>query len=303
MNELLRIPVCLLPVVVFLIVLNLLDSYKLVSSRNVLTALAIGALAASASFLVNLAFVFSLGVDLPIVQRYLAPVTEELLKALGVIYLIKSHRVGFLVDAAIYGFAIGAGFALLENVYYLRSIPQASIFLWIVRGFGTGVLHGSTTAILAMLSKALSDRYAPGRIWVFVPGMALAIAIHSIFNHIPIHPLLMTIVILVSMPLLVVLVFARSEAATREWLGGSFDADVELLELIESGELPQTRIGQYLSALKNRFPGEVVADMLCLLQIQLELSVRAKGMLLAREAGIRLVHLGLEDGQADPTAP
>ena len=64
------------------------------------------------------------------------------------------------------------------------------------------------------------------------------------------------------------------------------DSDLELLESIVSGEALETRIGAYLHTLQARFPGEVVADMLCLLRIQAELAIRAKGLLLAREAGL-----------------
>lgn len=35
-------------------------------------------------------------------------------------------------------------------------------------------------------------------------------------------------------------------------------------------------------------PGPVVADIFCLLQLDLELAIRAKGMLLAREAGLEV---------------
>jgi hypothetical protein len=59
-----------------------------------------------------------------------------------------------------------------------------------------------------------------------------------------------------------------------------------VVETIASGEALETRIGQYLHSLKAHFPGEVVADMLCLLRIQAELAIRAKGLLLAREAGL-----------------
>jgi len=41
----------------------------------------------------------------------------------------------------------------------------------------------------------------------------------------------------------------------------------------------------YLQSLKERFRGEVVVDMLCLLRLHLELSLRAKGLLMMREAG------------------
>jgi hypothetical protein len=63
------------------------------------------------------------------------------------------------------------------------------------------------------------------------------------------------------------------------------DDELELLESILSGEVLATRIGTYLRSLLARFPGAAVADMLCLLRIHLELSIRAKGLLLARESG------------------
>ena len=66
-------------------------------------------------------------------------------------------------------------------------------------------------------------------------------------------------------------------------------AEVEALrEQIISGEISDTRIGRYLESLRAQFPGTVIADMLCLLRVHLELSIRAKGMLLAREAGLRI---------------
>ena len=49
-----------------------------------------------------------------------------------------------------------------------------------------------------------------------------------------------------------------------------------------------TRLGRYLQELRSRFPGPVVADMFCLMQLDLELAIRAKGMLMAREAGLEV---------------
>jgi hypothetical protein len=88
------------------------------------------------------------------------------------------------------------------------------------------------------------------------------------------------------LPLLVMVVFARSERKTREWVGDGLDLDVELLQLIKSSQFGNTRLGRYLKELRTRFPGPVVADMFCLLQLDLELSIRAKGLLMAREAGL-----------------
>ena len=67
------------------------------------------------------------------------------------------HRIGFLVDAAIYGFAVGAGFALAENLYYLHLAAEAGMGTWIVRGFGTALMHGGTTALFAVMGLARSS--------------------------------------------------------------------------------------------------------------------------------------------------
>jgi hypothetical protein len=94
--------------------------------------------------------------------------------------------------------------------------------------------------------------------------------------------------IVLLLPVLMSIVFARSEEATRRWLGVGFDTDRELLEMISSGQLAETRIGRYLQSLQTRFPGEVLADMVCMLRLRLELAVQAKGLLLMRETGFEI---------------
>jgi len=275
----------LLPVLLFLTGLLFLDSYKLVTRRAVLLTIAGGGLAAILAFGLNRAALDG-GLDPALVKRYLAPLIEESLKASIVVALIRAARVGFMVDAGIHGFAAGAGFALVENLYYAQTLGASSLAVWIVRGLGTAIMHGSTTAIVGILTKDLSDRHAGGVLRAAWPGLAIAIAIHSLFNHFLLDPMISSALLVLLMPLLVIAVFERSERATTAWLGTGLDSDVELLEMIGSGEIHQTHVGEYLESLKSRFPGPVVGDMLCYLQIYLELSLRAKGILIARAAGI-----------------
>ena len=47
-----------------------------------------------------------------------------------------------------------------------------------------------------------------------------------------------------------------------------------------------THFGRYLQQLRERTPGPIVADMFCLLRLELELAVQAKALLIAREAGV-----------------
>ena len=97
-------------------------------------------------------------IDLETFKRYFGPLVEELFKALVIVALVRMHRIGFLVDAAIFGFAVGTGFAIVENLYYQHLIPDAGIGTWIVRGFGTAIMHGGATAIFAVMGLAMLER-------------------------------------------------------------------------------------------------------------------------------------------------
>src|SRR5262245_50028139 len=166
-----------------------MDSFKLLSRRAVLQALLAGAVAALVGARLHGALIDAWPLSSAALSRYVAPLTEELLKAAWIVWLIRRQRVGFLVDAAILGFAVGTGFSLVENVEYLRAIAEPRMFLWVVRGFGTAVLHGATTAIFALVSKALADRRTEATLVGLVPGYLLAAALHSLFNHFVLPPM------------------------------------------------------------------------------------------------------------------
>jgi hypothetical protein len=71
-------------------------------------------------------------------------------------------------------------------------------------------------------------------------------------------------------------------------LSGKLDKDIEMIAMIASGEFKQTPQGAYLMSLTNAFPPEVRGDMLNLLHLTLEMSARAKGDLMRREAGLEV---------------
>lgn len=285
LQSLLHLTLGLLPVLCFLIALVSLDSFRLVRFRTVLLLLAAGAVAAGISLPVHRSIVAASGIERATLARYVAPLVEETLKATVVVYLIARRRVGFLVDAAITGFAVGAGFAALENIHFLMVLEQPRLGVWLVRGFGTAIMHGGVTASMAIISKSRADRRGRTSAWSYAPGWLLAVILHSVFNHFFLTPDLSTLVLLTVLPLVFVQVFRVSEKRTREWLGTGFDTDVELLQIINEGKVSESRVGEYLRTLQERFSPTTVADMICLLRLRLELSLRAKGILILREAG------------------
>jgi protease PrsW len=283
---LLRASIALVPVLLFLAALVHLDAYKLLRLRTMLALIAVGALAAGAGFLVNTWAYGHFSGDFATYSRYVSPWIEESLKAVVIVFLIRTRRVGLAVDAGIAGFAIGTGFALIENLYYLASRPDAALAVQVIRGFGTAIMHGGTTTVLAMISVTLSERRPHAGVQLLLPGLLAAVALHTGFNLLLVRPALAALAILVTLPLIIYLVFRHSERTLRAWLESDLDCNVQLLESINGGRFLDSNAGRYLQALRERFRGEDLADMLCCLRLHAELALRAKGILLLRESGL-----------------
>ncbi|HVR29223.1 MAG TPA: PrsW family glutamic-type intramembrane protease [Thermoanaerobaculia bacterium] len=280
--------VSLAPVLFFALALALLDGYQLIRLRTVGGLLLQGAAAAVAALVIHRLLLQHVAIDATQLARYVAPPLEELLKGVAVLILVRRHRVGFLVDASISGFAVGAGFAAVENLQYFHALGDPRLATWLVRGFGTAVMHGGATALFALCLKSLNDRHESAGAWIALPGFLIATVFHSAYNHAFLSPPMSMLLLLVVLPISFAIVFRASERATKRWLGVGFDTDTELLEALQSGRVSATRIGNYLSALEGRFSPAVLVDMVCLIRLHLELSIKAKGMLIAREHGFEL---------------
>ncbi len=85
------------------------------------------------------------------------------------------------------------------------------------------------------------------------------------------------------------LIFWYGERALKNWVGTKLDKDIDLLQMIATGKFSASRAGTYLRSLEQTFEPVVLGDMLCYLQISLELSAQAKGDLLRREMGFPVV--------------
>ena len=285
MNLVVHALVGLLPVCCFLGALVFLDSYKLIPMRWILGTIGMGCIAGILSYPVNVTVMDTFDVGFLTLTRYVAPFIEEFLKGIIIFVLIRRHRIGFPVDAAIFGFAVGAGFAIFENLYYLRAMPDLLLGTWIVRGFGTAIMHGGATAIFAIAAHTLMEQHPTRVVTALLPGFLVAVIAHSVYNHFFLMPIVNTLLVFASLPVLFTMVFQQSEKAVQHWLGIGFDADAEIIELINSGDFSTSKIGEYLHSLTEKFEGPVVVDMLCYLRLHKELAMRAKGLLMLREQG------------------
>ena len=206
------------PVLLFLVALVYMDSFKLVGVFGVLGVLGLGVLAAALSYLSSGVVMDFFHADFHEYSLYAAPIVEEGFKTVMMIWLFSRNRIGFMIDAAILGAAVGGGFALAENIYYAHVFPEANVATWLIRGLGTAVMHSGTTAIFAIVTEALREKREGLGLASAIPGFLFAISLHSIFNQFLDFPFASTAGIVIIVPLLLMIAVDKSEHEVHGWL-------------------------------------------------------------------------------------
>ena len=275
-----------LPVLVLLMALNLLDSYKLVRLNTIYMALLWGAVASGLSYLFNFCLNIIFDFEFSIYIKYIAPFVEEIFKEAFIYFLIKKHRIGFMIDGAIIGFSIGTSFAFLENIFYINELLTNNSFVWILRGFGTSIMHGGATAIVAIITMLYTSKKLKSTFKAILPGLLIGMLIHYFFNSFIISPLATSLITFVTVPIIIIITFNISESMLRKWLEIEFHTESELLLAIKHGKFSVTKAGEYFNSIKNRFSPEIIVDLLCYIQLYLELSIKAKAVLMLNELDI-----------------
>jgi protease PrsW len=282
---LLEAPIGLLPVLAFLATLLYFDSYRLVSFREMLQTLAAGVLLGGVAYYLNGYLLDLTGIGFDRYSHVVSPLVEESLKAAILILVFASNRIGFLIDAIVIGFAVGTGFSIFENIYYLYVFQDADVGVWIIRGFGTAIMHGGATAIFSALSQSFVERRGALNPIYFLPALLAAVVIHAAYNMLEATPMLAALAVLVGLPPLFFLIFTKSEHAVHQWLVDDYKSHEQLLSEINSGRFAHSEAGQFVIALSNKFDKAAVADMFEYLKLHTQLVLRIEALSLAREKG------------------
>lgn len=133
--------------------------------------------------------------DMQYVTTTITPITEELIKGLPILYcaiVITDERNTLIPNA----FAVGVGFALLENmIVMLQSLNEVTIPWALSRAFGSGMVHGLCTM---MVGYGIS--YVRKRRKLFACGtfafMSAAITYHAVYNVLVQSPIRMAGILL-----------------------------------------------------------------------------------------------------------
>ena len=108
------------------------------------------------------------------------PISEEILKAIPILFFVSilSPKKEAVFTAAM---AIGIGFAVLENAFYMLNDTSFNMVDAIVRAFGAGLMHGMCTLLVGVGILFVKKKRK-----LFVVGtfamLSTAITYHGIYN-------------------------------------------------------------------------------------------------------------------------
>lgn len=288
MDLLIQIFISVFPVLLFLLLMVKLDSFKLLAFKQILIAVLFGAISAGIALFLNIILQKVFNVSYNDYAISIGPLLEELLKTACVLYFVMRARVGFMIDGALIGFAVGASFAAVENILFIEMEPAVEYSILLVRGVGTAIMHAGVTAISAILAMYFVNKRDKAKINYGILGFLIATFLHVFFNNFYFSPINQAIFGIVAIPGLFVLIFRIYTKKLSKWMFNEFDSEIELLIKINRGEFAETDAGKYFLSIKDKFDEETVVDLYAYIITVTELSVTAKSSLMMNEADISL---------------
>ena len=196
------------------------------------------------------------GLDITPYSIYCRPSPRGTAEAVYHRLAARRNKVGVVVDAATYGFAVGTGFAFVEN---LRSAdtPETDDLDLDCSRIRHALIAPGTTAIRAMIARTLDTRAPTFRPALMLPArqsLGCCTLVLGSWSH-RCSPLRSSC----GVPLHRDVSFPEERAGDRSGSAG-FDTDQELLALMRAGEVADTPVGLYLKGLRTSFPPEVIVE-------------------------------------------
>lgn len=282
----------LVPVLVLLSVFVWLDAFALMSLREIGILLLLGSLGAFAAWPISGRMLDTLPIGFSLYSRFIAPLIEEAIKAAIIIALFRFNRIGYKLDAVISGFAIGAGFSVVENIFYLTIFPDYGTGTWLVRGFGTAIMHGTTLALLAAIAHEFAERetrsaasdYDFNLMW-FVPGYGVAVALHTAFNQFPNQPMVAMMGALVFAPIALIAILNFGTAEAQGWLASECAEHRAQIQALRKGLWPNGPAGDRIAKFAARLDEQSNARIRRYWELQAWLVAEAEETLMEEAAG------------------
>jgi RsiW-degrading membrane proteinase PrsW (M82 family) len=276
--------------IVFLYLVRWLDLYASGSFRGVLLCFGWGIVAFGLSLATNTFIASSVVKDLTVVLTIIGPIVEEIYKSLLLIYFVRRSDFTYFVDGAIYGFSIGIGFAVVENIFYLAGgAADQGLLVALGRVFSTSLMHGSATALVGIALGRQRFGHGMHRGLTSALGWVAAIALHITFNSVVRYQSgLAALIMLVGIGLgglaLVAVFIFWGLSEEKRWLRESLNLDVGVSEKESEVVQKMDNLDALLAPVAETFGPQKRKDVEAFLRLQAQLGLKVKVQALSTDS-------------------
>ena len=265
--------------VIFLFLLRRFDLYQTGQSRLNIVTLMGGIVAYYFAAQINPYLVNAGWATSDQVIRIWAPIVEEILKSIIIIYLVTRADFNYIVDGVLYGFGAGIGFAIIENVEYVTGNPEIALIVALARVFSTNLVHATGSGLIGTAwANQRGDK--SNRAWLIIlAGYAFSIFFHGLFNTLVsagTTPIAFAIVYGVVGIGLIYAVIHRGMTIQKRWVS-------EKLTIADRAGKEDTKaaskieaLDETLAPLKERFGQEKTDKVKEYISIQAEIGIKRK---------------------------
>ncbi len=267
----------------FLYLVKRLDFYQTGSLRFIAISMVWGVIAYLLAAQIRQAFQYQFLIGDDQWVRVAAPFSEEILKGLILLYLIRHADFKYFLDGAIYGFATGIGFAIIENFQYMAENPGNTLVVALVRVVSANLMHATGCALIGIaLGLARFDASRLRRSLYLAGALVVAIGLHAGFNNMvnskvnDLLVLLFAIAIGVGGAGIIYALTLRALSDERAWV----HQEIGLTQGVTRGEASVVRklesIEELLAPLAARFGPEKARQIEKFLFMQAQLAIHRK---------------------------
>jgi RsiW-degrading membrane proteinase PrsW (M82 family) len=215
------------------------------------------------------------------IVNFAAPIYEEIFKGLVLLYLVRRAKFTYSVDGAIYGFAVGTGFAVVENYVYIYINSSAAAQIAFQRIFLANLIHAFSSAAIG-ITLGISRLGIPKKRWRLpVFGLLLVIVQHMFFNILigreGIHPVIFFLPVLPGI-LFIFYIMQRGKKQARGWIKEKLGMENRVTRgeaaLVDHLADPEDT----LYPVVERFGAETTSQVEKLLYLQAHIGIKSKAL-------------------------
>jgi hypothetical protein len=225
--------------------------------------------------------------------RFIAPIVEEILKGLILLYLVRRKNFTYFIDGAIYGFAAGIAFAIVENFQYILGDSYSAMSMAINRVISTNLMHAAATAILGILLGVARFEKPIKQIGISLVGLLVAVLLHMGFNNLVTRVssgLLLVYAVFIGggAAAFIAFMIKRGLAVEKKWIGQTLG----IPDRIEKGEVIAVqnidKVDEILTRLDEKLGPETGDKIKKLLLVQAKLGIQRKSVERMEDEKMRL---------------